>query len=359
VNARRDHGIGSVVGNVDIVVVRVTSESGLQGFGEASPWPVFNGTAEASLAACDRYFPPHVLDLPLADWAKIVRTCEKAVVHCFDAKAALESALLDLVGKHLSLPVYQLLGGQVQQDIPLSVSIANPNFSEDITLAERIHNDGVRIIKLKTGFKSHAFDKERIEYFKKHYPDVLIRIDYNQGLQPIDALRTVKEIDAMGVSFIEQPVAARHWQCMHALKHAVDTPLLADESVFSPDDMVKAIKQDICDAVSVKIMKSGGLTRGREIAQIAEAAGMPAYGGDMFESGLAHMAGAQLIAACENISLGCEFYQSRYYLEQDILAEPFPSADGFVRLPDAPGLGVEVDMDRVQALSVNEIHQQA
>ncbi len=357
VNARRDHGIGSVLGTIDIVIIRLTSESGVKGFGEASPWPVFNGSAEATLSAFNRYFKPHVLNKSVAERASIMRLAEKSVVHCFDAKAALETALLDLSGKLTSLPVYELLGGRVRETIPLSVSIANPDFDQDKALADRIHSDGVRLIKLKTGFKSHAFDLQRIEYFQKHFPETAIRIDYNQGLEPVDALRTVKDIDAMNVSFIEQPVAAKHWQCMRRLRDATTAPLLADESVFTPDDMVKAAEAGICDAVSVKIMKCGGLTRGREIASVAEAAGIAAYGGDMFESGLAHMAGAQLIAACQNISLGCEFYQAKYYLNEDILAQPFPCENGLVSVPDKPGLGIEINEDAIVSYSINSISQ--
>ncbi len=343
VTSRRDHGIGSVQGGVDVVVVRLTSESGAVGFGEASPWPVFCGIAEASVAAFDRYFRPHVVGHPINNRASIMRNCESAAVNCTDAKAALEAALLDLHGKILGVPAYVLLGGKVRDSIPLSVSIANPDFDQDLELAQRIYADGIRIVKVKTGFKTHEFDIHRIETLQKQFPEFLIRVDYNQGLQPFDAIRRVKDIDALNVSFIEQPVAAKHFSLMHAIKAAVDTPILADESVFSPSDMMRAIKEDICDAVSVKIMKSGGPTRGMEIASIAEAAGLAAYGGDMFETGLAHMAGVHMIAASPNISLGCEFYQATYYLQQDLLAKPFEIIDGCVPVPARPGLGITVD----------------
>lgn len=355
VNARRDHGIGSVQGTIDVVVVRLTSESGLQGFGEASPWPVFCGTAEGCMAAFNRYFVPHVVGASVGDLTKIMRLCEKAVVHSSDAKAALESALLDLTGKILSLPVHALLGGKVRDRIPLSVSIANPEFDEDKALAAKIHDDGVRVVKVKTGFKDHAFDVDRIEWLQEQFPDFTVRVDYNQGLEPFDALRKLRDIDALNVSFIEQPVAARHWQCMQKIKESIDTPLLADESVFSPTDMVRAIKEDICDAVSIKIMKCGGLVRGREIAAIAEAAGLAAYGGDMFETGLAHLAGVHMIASAPNISLGCEFYQATYYLEEDLLATPFPLHKGYVIVPDTPGLGADVDEDRVRKYALSQV----
>ena len=88
--------------------------------------------------------------------------------------------------------------------------------------------------------------------------------------------------------------------------------------------MRRALKEEICDGVSVKIMKSGGMRRGMEVAGLAEDAGLPAYGGDMFESGLAHLAGVHMIACTPNISLGCEFYQATYYLVNDLLEQPFP-----------------------------------
>lgn len=214
VNARRDHGIGSVQGSIDVVVVRLTSESGAQGYGEASPWPVFCGTAEGCLAAFNRYFVPHVVGKPIGSLTSIMRTCEKAVVHSTDAKAALESALLDLTGKILSLPVHALLGGKVRDRIPLSVSIANPDFEQDKALCARIYDNGIRVVKVKTGFKDHSFDVMRIEWLQSQYPTFTVRVDYNQGLDPYDSVRKLKDIDALGVSFIEQPVAARHWDCM-------------------------------------------------------------------------------------------------------------------------------------------------
>ena len=125
-------------------------------------------------------------------------------------------------------------------------------------------------------------------------------------------------------------------------------PLLADESVFGPEDMTRAVAEGIADGVSVKIMKSGGLTRAQTVARMAAAAGMTAYGGDMFESGLAHLAGTHMIAATPEVTLGCEFYQAQYYLAEDILEEPFPSRGGVVTVPEGPGLGIRPDLDKLQ-----------
>ena len=156
----------------------------------------------------------------------------------------------------------------------------------------------------------------------------------------------------MEPGFIEQPVAAHHFALMAELRAAIDAPLLADESVFGPEDMLRAVTERICDGVSVKIMKTGGLRRAQTVAEIAAAAGLSAYGGDMFETGLAHLAGAHMIAATPAVTLGCEFYQARYFLEEDILATPFPFDAGDVLVPDAPGLGVDVDIEKVRRLAI-------
>jgi muconate cycloisomerase len=127
---------------------------------------------------------------------------------------------------------------------------------------------------------------------------------------------------------------------------------MADESVFSPADALRITGQHFADLISIKIMKSGGMLRAREIAGVAEAGGLACYGGSMFETGIASTAGAHLIAATPNISLGCEFYQPNYYLAEDVLAHPFAMKDGKVQVPSGPGLGIMVDEDKVQRYAV-------
>ena len=347
VTSRRDHGIGSVSGSVEVIVLRLTAEDGTQGFGEASPWTVFTGSPEASFAALDRYMRPLVLGRQVSDRAAILAEASRSVVHCTEAKAALDTALHDLAGRLERRPVWALLGGTDPAPIPLSCSIADPDFEADKRLLARLRDDGVRIVKLKTGFAGHAFDCMRLEHIRTEHPEMAVRVDYNQGLTRDEALRQVPEVARFAPDFIEQPVAARDWRTMAELRDRLDVPLLADESVFGPEDMEEAVARGICDGVSVKIMKSGGLARAQQVARMAADAGLSAYGGDMFETGLAHLAGAHMIAATPQIGLGCEFYQARYFLARDLLEAPFPVQDGRVVVPQAPGLGIAPDMDTV------------
>ncbi|WP_377187506.1 enolase C-terminal domain-like protein [Ruegeria meonggei] len=347
VTSRRDHGIGSVEGNCEVVILRLTSEDGTQGFGEASPWSVFTGTPEATYAALDRYLRPLVVGSRVADRAAIMAKATFAVAHCTEAKAALETALLDLAGRISAVPVWALLGGKYRDTIPLSCSIANPDFAQDVALLEQLQVDGVRIVKLKTGFRDHAFDILRLEHLAQHCPEFSVRVDYNQGLTVEGASARVRDVAQFKPDFIEQPVRAHHYGMMATLRGQIDVPLLADESVFGPEEMERAAREGICDGVSVKIMKSGGLSRGQTVARIAAAHGLSAYGGDMFEAGLAHLAGTHMIAATPEITLGCEFYQASYFLKEDILEEPFLVQNGKVIVPDSPGLGGRPDLDKL------------
>lgn len=350
VNARRDHGIGSVEHTVDVIVVRLTAEGGETGYGEASPWVVFTGSAEASFAALDRYIRPLVIGRPISDHAAIMEQVLHSVAHCTEAKAALDTALFDLRAKIAGLPVWAMLGGRCRDRIALSCSIADPDFEKDLALMARLQEDGVRIIKLKTGFKDHGFDLMRLERLRKDFPDFDIRVDYNQGLHHDEALARVADVAQFKPSFVEQPVKAHLHDLMARIRDRIDVPLLADESIFGPEDMARL--GHIADGVSIKIMKSGGLTRAQSVARIAAAKGLSAYGGDMFESGLAHLAGAHMIAATPEITLGCEFYQATYFLNEDLLAKPFPVVDGRVVVPDTPGLGAEINTEALARYAV-------
>ncbi len=352
VTSRRDHGIGSVEGTCEVVVLRLRSEDGSEGFGEASPWSVFTGTPEATYAALDRYLRPLVVGARVGDRSAIMAQAAYAVAHCTEAKAALETALLDLAGRISEVPVWSLLGGKCRGTIPLSCSIANPDFAQDVELLAQLQADGVRIVKLKTGFKDHAFDIMRLEYLAQNHPDFRVRVDYNQGLSIEDAPAQVRDVAQFAPDFIEQPVRAHQFSMMGKLRQMIDVPLLADESVFGPEDMERAARDGICDGVSVKIMKSGGPTRGQTVARIAAAHGLTAYGGDMFEAGLAHLAGTHMIAATPEITLGCEFYQASYFLNEDILENPFQVSGGLVVVPDAPGLGNRPDVTKLEHYAV-------
>ena len=347
VRAVHSHGSGDVAA-IRSVILEVGTDGGLAGWGEASPWPVFTGTVEGNAAALHVHLRPHLLGADPVQVEKHLAMADAVVVGCPEAKAALETALLDIVGQMAGLPIAELVGARHRGAVPLSFSVANPDFDADLDDVARLHEEGVRLFKLKTGFAGHAFDRMRLEKLRERYGDALsLRIDYNQGLRATDAIRTLRDLEAFDLTFIEQPVKRHERAALAAITRAIDTPIMADESVFDAREALAGVEMRLADIFALKIMKSGGIRRALEVAAIARLGGIDVYGGCMFETGVAHAAGAHLMAALPDLDLGCEFYMPTYYACEDLLAEPFPVRGGLVHVPDGPGLGATVDPERL------------
>lgn len=341
--AVHSHGIGDVAG-IHTVILELITDTGLTGWGEAATWPAFTGTAEAAVAALHVYLRPHVIGADPVQVEPLMKTAEAAIVGHPEAKAALEMALLDLTGKICGLSVAELVGGRMREDMGLSFSVANPDFGKDIEDVAELWADGVRIFKIKTGFRGHAFDLMRLEKLRETYGfDADLRIDYNQGLTAFDAVRHIRDLETFRPTFVEQPVKMHEREVLAHIAHVIETPIMADESVFNARDALYGVQIRMADIFSLKVFKSGGIRRALDVAAIARAAGVEVYGGCMFETGLGHAAGAHLMAALPDLRLDCEFYMSRYYATEDILTDPFPVAHGRVQVPTGPGLGVTVD----------------
>jgi len=345
--ATHSHGSGNV-GGINAVLCELVTESGMVGWGEASPWPVFTGTMEASAAALHIHLRSLVTGRDPVQVEPIMTAAERHLVGHPEAKAALECALLDLAGQIAGLPIAEMVGGRHQGALPLSFSVANPDFDADLEDIAQIWDSGVRLFKLKTGFAGHAFDLMRLEKLRALYGDKIgLRIDYNQGLPAYDAIRHIRDLETFRPDFVEQPVPMHECDALAEITRAVDVPIMADESVFDVREAQHAASTRMADIFSLKIMKSGGIRRAIEIAAIARAVGIEVYGGCMFETSIAHMAGAHLMAAIPNLRLGCEFYMSTYFAETDLAVTPFPVRDGLVHVPRGPGLGTSPDPDKL------------
>ena len=185
VRSRRRQGSGDATPEAEVVVVRIDTDAGIHGWGEAAPWAVFTGTVEAAAAALHVHFRPILEGADPFDVQRLLARADRAVVGAPEAKAAMEMALFDIMGRALGTPVHNLLGGAVRTEIPLSFSIANPDIDADVETAAALYGEGHRIFKVKTGFAGHAEDIRRLEKLRIGLPDdVDLRVDYNQGLEP-------------------------------------------------------------------------------------------------------------------------------------------------------------------------------
>jgi len=328
----RLQGVGNVQGSVKRVLLEITSSGGVVGWGEAAPWEVFTGTAEAAFVALDQYLRATLIGKPVHAIRSVMQVLDRVLVHHEEAKAAVEMALFDIVGKLAGLSVAELLGGRVRDEIPLSFSIADPDFDADLARMRRMVPEGNLIYKVKTGVNSHRDDLAHLAAIRQEFDDAVdLRVDYNQALPPFGAIACLRDV--------------AQFDCLTALAsyaRDLDTPILADESCFSARDLLDIIRLDAADAISVKLMKTGGMLRAQALMAIADAAHLPGYGGTLWEGGVALAAGTQLIAATPGISLGCEFYMPHHVLTEDVLEERIENRDGHVIVPIKPGLGVTV-----------------
>lgn len=339
----RAQGVGTVAGAIKRVIVEVTASDGVVSWGEAAPWEVFTGTPEGAFHALDRVMRPIVLGRPAERIAETMALVDRALVGHTDAKAGIEMALLDGMGRRLGASIATLLGGRTRDRIPLSFSIADPDFAADLTRMEAMVEAGHRLFKVKTGVKPHGQDMTHLEAIRERFGmSVDLRLDYNQALAPFAARGVLRDVERFRPTFIEQPVPRRHLDAMAEITRALDTPILADESVFDAADLLRVLEKRAADAISVKLMKAGGILPARALMAIADAAGLPGYGGTLWEGGVALAAGTQFIAASAGISLGCEFYMPKYVLAADVLEVPVAIEAGEVVVPEGPGLGVQV-----------------
>jgi muconate cycloisomerase len=339
----RQQGVGHVKGTVKRVLVELTSSSGIVGWGEAAPWEVFTGTAEAAFAAIDVYLRPVVIGAPIDRIRLLTQKMKKTLVGHGEARLAIETAMFDILGKSSGLSVADLLGGRVRDTIPLSFSIADPDFEADMRRMKEMVPNGNAIFKVKTGVKSHRDDMKHLEAMRMAFGDTIdLRIDYNQALQPFNAISTLRDVDQFRPTFIEQPVPKDCLAAMASFASALDTPILADESCFDARDLMEIIRLQAADAISVKLMKAGGILDAQALMAVADTARMPGYGGTLWEGGVALAAGTQFIAATPGMSLGCEFYMPHHVLTEDVLEEKIRNVNGEVVVPDGPGLGIRV-----------------
>jgi muconate cycloisomerase len=265
------------------------------------------------------------------------------------AKAAVEMALLDIAGKALGVPIYSLLGGKVREKTTLSYSIANQKSETDIDEIKWLLDQGFFVFKIKTGVLDFKPEVARIEAIRKALPaHADMRIDFNQGLKRELAIKTCRALERFDPTFIEQPVKGYDIEMMARITNAIDTPIMADESVFSMQNAIDVVKRSAADIASIKLMKPGGILRSRKVAAIFESAGLPCYAGAMWESGIGIAASLHFTASTPNVRYGSDFYIPNFLLLDDMIVEPLRISEGYIFVPEGPGLGVELDWKAVE-----------
>jgi L-alanine-DL-glutamate epimerase-like enolase superfamily enzyme len=282
------------------VIVKIVTDYGVVGWGESSPSERVTGeTAETVIKTLDKIAPKLIGMCPLRI-EQDVDVMDSVVEGNPAAKAAIDIALHDILGKTGNKPLFMLMGGyrtEVLTDITLSIK-SPKEMAEDAVKAVK---KGFKALKVKVGVDPTE-DVERIKMIRDAVgSDIQIRIDANQGWTPRQALEALNKMKKFNIQFAEQPVPAEDLKGLVEVRKNSPIPIMADESVHSPEDALRLIQAEAVDFINIKLMKSGGILKGRKIAAIAESAGIPCMIGCMGESELGIAAGAHLAAAVKNI----------------------------------------------------------
>jgi muconate cycloisomerase len=259
------------------------------------------------------------------------------------------SALFDAVGKTLGVPAVQLLGGAVRDSIPVLWTLASGDPDQEIDeaeqkLAARLHNK----FKVKIGAQSPAADVARLRRLAGALAgraDLIV--DANQAWDETTASRCLPALAELGVRLLEQPLPAWNLAGMARLRARSTVPVMADECVFSAHDMLVVALAGAADVVSLKLVKHGGLLAARDVAAVAEAAGIGLYGGCLLESSIGVAAHLQVFAGLRELAWGCEHFGPQILVD-DLVEEPLRFADFAIHLPAGPGLGIALDEDKLR-----------
>ncbi|OQP07726.1 o-succinylbenzoate synthase [Geobacillus sp. 46C-IIa] len=329
----------------EFILVEAVDRNGVSGWGESvafsAPW-YSEETVKTNWHMLEEFLVPLLFSKPLRHPAELPERFA-AIRQNNMAKAALEGAVWDLYAKRLGVPLYQSLGG-TKREIEVGVSIGiQPKVSDLLRVIERYVAQGYRRIKVKI---KPGWDVDVIREVRRAFPDVPLMADANSAYTLADVDR-LKALDEFGLMMIEQPLAADDLMDHARLQALLETPLCLDESVRSYDDARKALELGSCRIINIKIGRVGGLEEARRIHHLCLERGVPVWCGGMLEAGVGR-AHNIAITTLENFTLPGDTAASSHYWERDIITPEVEVQGGLIRVPDAPGIGYNVDRRQVE-----------
>jgi muconate/chloromuconate cycloisomerase len=328
----------------DHVLTRVHTDEGIVGYGEGAPMVSYSDeTQKDILNGVLDYLAPAVVGMDPFDLEAIHHRMEMVLPGHHFAKASIDLALYDIMGKKLGLPAYALLGGKVRESVPIAWVVGIGTIDEMV--AEAVHHVktyGFGTVKLKIG-REPKKDIDVVRAVREALgPNVKIRVDANQGYDVATAIKTLRQMERYDLELVEQPVPKWNILGMAEVAAALDVPIEADESMFGYHDAATLIRLKACDIINIKIMKPCGLYGSKKVAAVAEAAGITCLVGSMVEFGPGTAAGLHFAAAHRVVAHACEMVGGMFF-KGDVVEEDFSLGaivNGSLPVPQGPGLGV-------------------
>jgi L-alanine-DL-glutamate epimerase-like enolase superfamily enzyme len=346
------------------VLVWLETDAGVTGIGEVSfsgsGGGVYEETPESAKANLDAYLAPAVVGEDVFDIERIHEKMDAAVPRNLVAKSGIDLALWDAMGKSLDMPAYKLLGGTHHEKIRCTYTLSIDTPDKMARQAATRREQGYTTVVVKVG-RDAENDVERVKCVREAVgKDCSVRLDANEGYRPDQAIRILREVEKYEPEFIEEPV--KHWDIegMAMVARAIDMPVSSDESNNTAESVMRILDKRAASILNLKISKNGGLFRCKQIAAIAESAAVPIIVGGNTTFEIGRQASRHFAVATKAVdktmgSEGCapasqskpEDLTTKWLKYEDVTA-----GKGYIEVIPGPGLGVELDEDKVRRYTV-------
>jgi muconate cycloisomerase len=337
------------------VLVKLTAEDGVVGWGEANPSVAFTGESSAdALAVLRDVLVPAVFGSARPDPGSIDAHLDSLQPRHLCAKGAVSMALLDMQGKRQGVPVSALLGKVLRETLPVLWPLSNGTADDDIRDIEEMLPAGFRSYMLKMGTSPIREEIARVEALEARYGSrVAFIADANQGWNREQAREFLAGVRGSHLAFVEQPLPQDDVEGAAQLAKESALPISADESVVDVEDAARVARLHAASVFSIKSSKNGGPLRAQRIAAVAKGAGIRCYMNSMLEFGITQAASLQHAVTIGNLIDFGHAYMSTMRLVEDPTDFSSLVRDGVVHLPNRAGLGVDVDEEHVNRLAID------
>ncbi len=340
------------------LLIRIHTNTGITGVGSAHMNANFGETGPEGLLMVKEHYTPLLLNENPMNIELIMGKLDRFfyVAHV-TTQAAVDIALHDIKGKALGVPVHQLLGGPVRSKVQLlAPQIQRGTPKEQSEDALRWVKEGFTAIKLKVGGSDTEEDVARVKEVRRTVGESIeIRIDANQYYDPLEAIKLINKLEPFDLAWVEDPVRSMRFSWdLEGLAHVhrkVNVPIEAGQ-LGTATDMLKVIRMQAVDCLKMKLVRGGGLLKSKKCIAIAEAANMSLVTGNGGDNDINFAAEVHLTASSPHLTRACESTGSWTMPEEfRLVKDPLMVKDGYVNVPDKPGLGVElIDVDRLEEL---------
>jgi L-alanine-DL-glutamate epimerase-like enolase superfamily enzyme len=333
------------------VIVRVHTDAGIVGLGEATISALWSGETQAgTMSAIRDLFAPALVGTDPRDVTAARRVMDFLIKHYPFTKAAVEMALWDVAGKAAGVPVYRLLGGKVRDRVRIKLVVWARDVPGSRLMAEQHLNLGVTCVKVKVGLDPET-DIARVRAVREVTgPDIPVTIDANCGWTIHQAKHCLRRLADANLLLAEQPIPPGDPMAMAELRRDTPAPVMADESVFTLQDAWLLTTHRAADILSVYPGKHGGIAATAEIVAVAKAAGIRCTIGSNLELGIGTAAMLHVAAAFPEVD--CDAFPADtigpFYHDADLITEPLDLGPPAAKVPDGPGLGVELDEEQLK-----------